>query len=58
MTPVVSVQKSEWGDGTKAFGVTRAKITSQRRLYDEQPKAAVSASARVTVPLECCKVMS
>jgi hypothetical protein len=54
----VSRRESGWADGTKAFGVTRAKIASQRRLSDEQPKVTASAPACAAVPLECSKVMS
>jgi hypothetical protein len=56
--PEVSRQEFGWADGTKAFGVMRAKIASWRQLNDEQTKVVVSAPAHVAVPLECYKVMS
>jgi hypothetical protein len=47
-----------WANGMKAFRVTRTKVASRLRLGGKQPKVTVSAPTRVTILLECCKMMS
>jgi hypothetical protein len=56
--PEVFRRKSRQTDGMKDFRVAGAKIASRRQLSGEQPKVATSAPAYVSIPLECCKVMS
>jgi hypothetical protein len=49
-------QRCGRADGLEAFGITQKEVASRRRRTECQLKVVLSAPARVSILLECCKV--